>query len=138
MPPEARFAQRVRDGLSNCGCDIDRVENRINLGIADMLVGLEDRFVTIELKVVSRGLKVQLRPHQVSFSIRHTAKGRPCFILVKHARNTAHLGKIFLYHGDQAMDLVTEGLRVAPLAEWPDYGMPWQELTDWLSGKTTR
>ena len=136
--PEARFSSRVRMGLSECGCDIDRVENRVNLGIADMLIGVNNLFVTVELKVVSRGLKVQLRPHQVSFSTKHSAKGRPSFILIRHERNTAHPGKIMLYHGRQAVELVTEGLRLEPLAEWPDYGMPWQELTDWLSGDVTR
>lgn len=138
LSPEARFSIRIRAGLSECGCDIDRVENRVNLGIADMLIGAKDRFVTVEVKVVSRGLKVQLRPHQVSFSTKHAAKGRPAFILIKHERNTMHTGRIVLYHGSQAMELVTEGLRLEPLAEWPDYGMPWQELSDWLSGDVTR
>jgi hypothetical protein len=138
LTPEARFSQRVRDGLTDCGCNVERIENRVNLGIADMLLGVKDRFVAMELKVIKRGMKVPLRPHQVSFLTRHAAKGRPCFVLIKHERNTMHQGRIFLYHGKQAMDLATEGLNLEPLASWLDYGMPWPELTDWLSGERTR
>ena len=82
MKPEARFSARVRDVLIKFGVDIDRIENRANLGIPDMLVGVGDRFAMMELKVVSAGLKTGLRPHQISFLTKHSAKGRPCFILI--------------------------------------------------------
>ncbi len=38
MTPEARFSARVKAGLVNCS--IERIENRVNLGIPDMLVGV--------------------------------------------------------------------------------------------------
>jgi hypothetical protein len=65
--PEAAFAARVRDGLRPFDIDTERIENRVNLGVSDMLVGAGDRFVSIELKAVSRGLKIALRPHQIAF-----------------------------------------------------------------------
>ena len=43
MKPEAAFAARVREGLKASGADIERIENRINLGIADCLVGVGSR-----------------------------------------------------------------------------------------------
>jgi len=43
MTPEARFSIRVREGLVNCS--VERIENRINLGIPDMLIGVGEYFV---------------------------------------------------------------------------------------------
>ena len=126
----------MRDGLKALGCDIERIENRVNLGVSDMLVGAGDRFVSIELKAVSRGLKVSLRPHQIAFLTRHAAAGRPCYVLVHQISTVVRPGRIALYHGRQAMELADQGLRLEPIAAWPNRGMPWQELADILSGKS--
>lgn len=131
MTPEARFSARVKAGLVNC--DIERVENRVNLGIPDMMIGVGDRFVLVELKVVSKGLKVGLRPHQIAFMTRHAAKGRPCFVLVLDMGNTLRPSTIRLYHGRDAMALATEGIKLDPLRCWPSRGMPWKELEETLS-----
>lgn len=128
--PEARFAQRVREGLA--GCDVERIENRVNLGIPDMLIGLGDRFVMLELKV-AKGLKVGLRPHQVAFLIRHSAQGRPCFVLVKDEGTTRRPASIFLYPGKDALLLAEQGLRLMPYLSWPSKGMPWLELVETLN-----
>ena len=48
MKPEASFSARVRAGLLPYGADIERIENRVNLGIPDMLVGVLDKFVLLE------------------------------------------------------------------------------------------
>ena len=130
MTPEARFSARVKAGLVNC--DIERVENRVNLGIPDMMIGVGDRFVLVELKVVSKGLKVGLRPHQIAFMTRHAAKGRPCFVLVLDMGNTLRPSTIRLYHGRDAMALATEGIKLEPLKCWPSRGMPWKELEETL------
>lgn len=134
--PEAAFAARVRDGLRPFDMDTERIENRVNLGVSDMLVGAGDRFVSIELKAVSRGLKISLRPHQIAFLTRHAARGRPCYVLVHQVSTVVRPGRIVLYHGRQAMELAERGLRLEPLAAWPNRGMPWQELADILSGKS--
>jgi len=124
--PEARFSARVRDGLKALGCDVERIENRVNLGVSDC-------FVTLELKVVQSGLKVKLRPHQIAFLTRHAAKGRPCFVLVLRAGGAVlKPERILLYHGRDAVALAEEGLRLPPLAEWPSRGMVWQDLRDEL------
>lgn len=134
--PEAAFAARVRDGLRPFDIDTERIENRVNLGVSDMLVGAGDRFVSIELKAVSRGLKVSLRPHQIAFLTRHAVRGRPCYVLVHQVSTVVRPGRIALYHGRQAIELAEQGLRLAPLAEWPNRGMPWGELADILAGKS--
>jgi len=123
----------VRDGLKALGCDVERIENRVNLGVSDMLVGVGNCFVTVELKVVQSGLKVKLRPHQIAFLTRHAAKGRPCFVLVLRAGGTVlKPERILLYHGRDAVALAEKGLRLPPLAEWPSRGMVWQDLRDEL------
>jgi hypothetical protein len=134
--PEAAFAARVRDGLRPFDMDTERIENRVNLGVSDLLVGAGDRFVSIELKAVVRGLKVSLRPHQIAFLTRHAARGRPCYVLVHHVSTVVRPGRIVLYHGRQAIELAEQGLRLGPVAAWPNRGMPWQELADILSGKS--
>ena len=132
--PEARFSARVRDGLKALGCDIERIENRVNLGVSDMLVGVGDCFVTLELKVVQSGLKVKLRPHQIAFLTRHAAKGRPCFVLVLRAGGAVlKPERVLLYHGRDAVALAEKGLRLPPLMEWPSRGMNWAELKEKLS-----
>ena len=120
-------------------CDIERIENRVNLGVPDMLVGVDSRFVMVELKVVTSGLKVALRSHQVAFATRHTAAGRPCFFLVKRANGTASSqsavppDSIALYKGSAAIELYQQGLRLAPLAWWPSRTMDWSELRKLLA-----
>jgi len=131
--PEAAFALRVREGLQPLGVDIERIENRVNLGISDCLMGIGSRFVAVELKVVERGLKVALRPHQIAFLTRHAMKGRPCFVLIQYKGTLAKPGKIYLYHGRDAVALAEHGLRYAPLRTWPNRGMPWPELAEALS-----
>ena len=130
MTPEALFSSRVKGGLVHCS--IERIENRASLGMPDMLVGIGDRFALLELKVVARGLKVGLRPHQIAFMTRHAAAGRPCFILVLHVGNTLRPSTIRLYHGRDAMQLAAEGLRLIPIQSWPSRGMPWGELEETL------
>jgi len=130
MTPEARFSARVKEGLVNCS--VERIENRVNLGIPDMLVGIGDCFVMLELKVVAKGLKVGLRPHQIAFMTRHAAKGRPCFVLLLDIGNTLRPSTIRLYHGRDVMQLAAEGIKLEPLRCWPSRGMPWGELEETL------
>ena len=139
MKPEAAFATRVRDGLTKFGVDIERIENRVNLGIPDMLLGIEDRFVMVELKVVQRGLKVGLRPHQIAFMARQSGKGRPCFILVLQSGGTVlKPAAIHLYRGRDAIALAGDGLRLQSLKSWPSRGMDWGDLCKILSETETR
>ena len=131
--PEAAFAARVREGLQPLGLDIERIENRVNLGVSDCLIGAAARFAAVELKVVERGLKVTLRPHQIAFLTRHASKGQPCFVLVQYKGTLSRPGRIYIYRGRDAIALATEGLRLPPLRDWPNRGMRWDELAELLS-----
>lgn len=129
--PESKFSQRVRTSLLNC--DIERLENRVNLGIPDMLIGINSRFVLVELKVVIRGLKVGLRPHQIAFMVRNAVAARPCFILVKREGSLLVPSTISLYAGKDAIELAQQGLRLAPMASWPSRAMDWSKLRQLLA-----
>jgi hypothetical protein len=74
------------DLKGHLGCDIERIENRVNLGVSDMLVGVADCFVTVELKVVAPGLE-RLRCDRIKLLswFGMLPRGRPCFVLVLRA-----------------------------------------------------
>ena len=131
--PEARFSQRVRLALQKHGCAVERIENRVNLGIPDMLVGIGSRFVLLELKALTRGLAVPLRPHQIAFMTRHGREGRRCFVLVHDAGSSKRPSTVSLYAGTQALELADVGLRAAPVMSWPSSAVDWVQLVGLLS-----
>ncbi len=133
--PESIFSDYVRERLRDV--DISRVESVANLGFPDMVLvdKYSGRVGFLENKVVQRGLKVGLRPHQVSFLVRHWSYGCPAFLLVKHLPIGKRIGLVFLYHGGQAADVLLEGLRVEPVRRWASDAVPWEELRKLLLGE---
>ena len=104
----------------------------MNLGIPDVLLAFpHGLFVMVELKVVKRGRKVALSPHQVAFHIKHADLRCPTYILVQHQpTGTAHAKKseLLLFCGEQAIDLVNLGIDTPALARWPWTAISWVEL----------
>ena len=130
--PEAALYKRVRENLRDC--HITRLESRTGLGIPDCLLGfgpLNPGFAMLELKVVKGGFKVRLSPHQVAFNQKHAALGCPVFILVQRyhtAESTPKDSDLLLFSGSQAADLVTQGLKITPLAEFPTLNADWEGI----------
>ena len=128
--PEANLYKRLKENLPSC--HFTRIESRVNLGIPDCLVAFpHGLFVMIELKVVKRGRKVNLSPHQVAFHIKHADLRCPTYILVQHQpTGTAHAKKseLLLFCGEQAIDLANLGIDAPPLARWPWTAISWIEL----------
>lgn len=128
--PEANLYERLRENLPNC--HFTRIESRVNLGIPDVLLAFpHGQFAMVELKVVKRGRKVNLSPHQVAFHIKHADLRCPTYILVQHQpAGTTHASKseLLLYCGEQAIDLVTLGVDTPALARWPWTAISWAEL----------
>ena len=110
----------------------------MNQGIPDCLVALhpEGIFVMVELKVVRRGRKVALSPHQVAFHIKHASLNCPTFVLVEyHPPGTmaARKAELLLYRGEQAIELVNIGIDATPLDRW-NYASPmWGRLRQHLA-----
>lgn len=117
--PEAVFSDYILAHLPDV--DISRIESMANLGFPDMSIAdkLTGRIAYLENKVVSRGLQVKMRPHQISFALRHWSYGVPVFILIKHVLSGKRFGCVYLYPGAVADQLLLLGLRVPPLETFP-------------------
>ena len=83
----------------------NRIENLSNVGTPDLL-GYNDSgtFFTVELKV-TKGNKVRLSPHQISFHVKHPKNS---FILVQPLGSCA----VKLFRGEQILELEACGLEL--------------------------
>ena len=80
------------------------------MGTPDLLgYSPNKHFFTLELKV-TLGNKIRFSPHQISFHVKHTEN---TFILVAC---TPDRGLVRLYPGARILELVTSGLKLAPLS----------------------
>tara|TARA_R100000278_G_scaffold56948_1_gene46969 strand:- start:822 stop:1253 length:432 start_codon:yes stop_codon:yes gene_type:complete len=133
--PESVLHQRLKENLPNVV--ITRLENRVGLGLPDCLIAIPSAgFAMVELKVVSRGRKVRLSPHQVAFNLKHGMMGMPAWILVQyHPKGTTKRTEIELrlYHGSQVVDLVDKGIDVPAVLRWPLPGIDWDRLRKQLT-----
>lgn len=90
-----------------------RIESTAVAGVPDILIADErGRFCMVELKFVNANA-VSLRPHQVSWLTRH--QHTPSYILVKKQKDSLSKSELYLYSGDQAIDVKTDGLKTKPL-----------------------
>lgn len=129
LKPEAALYQRIRENIPNC--HFTRIESRVGLGIPDCLLAFpHGLFVMVELKVVKRGRKVALSPHQVAFHIKHADLHCPTFFLVQHFAGATLSSKseLLLYCGEQALDVARMGIDTPALARWPWTGISWAGL----------
>ena len=132
--PETNLYKRVRDNLR--GCHITRIESRVGLGIPDCLIAFKEGvFVMLELKVVKRGRKVNLSPHQIAFHLKHaTDMGCPTFVLVQHIppSGMTRESMLLLYKGSQVMELKKLGVDLQPEGEWSWRAPMWEMMRDQL------
>jgi hypothetical protein len=129
--PEGLLHKRLKENLPNS--HITRIESRVNLGTPDCLVALtgEGVFVMVELKVVRKGRKIAMSPHQVAFHLKHADLNCPTYFLVEyHPPGTTSVlkGFLYLYDGSQAEDLFMRGIDVEPIDKWPLSHVMWNVL----------
>lgn len=119
MPPGAHY-QRIETGGTG-------------LGTPDLNVCDDGFEFWIELKVCA-GLKIGLRPEQISWHLKRHEAGGASFILVRRQAEGPRIGKIdkiFLYNGWKAVWLNTDGLKHPPLLELSapfDWGKLWRTI----------
>ena len=85
----------------------------------------------IELKVVRRGRKINLSPHQVAFHAMHADLGAPTFILVQYhppGTTSALKAELLLYHGRQVIEMHHLGIDAAPIERWQLSHVLWHML----------
>ena len=109
MKPEKKLWHEIKEIniKNNCKLSFTRLENSAAWGTPDILgYNRSGHFFTIELKA-TRGNKVRLSPHQISFHIRHPDN---TFIMVKDLS----LNLVKLYEGRFIKDLDACGLKLDP------------------------
>jgi hypothetical protein len=85
----------------------------------------------VELKVVNKGRKVKLSPHQIAFHARHTEIGVRTFVLVLYVppgKAATAEGSLLLYSGAQVFDLVKSGIDTDPIVSYHYGTVPWGML----------
>lgn len=122
------MGKRVQTNLPRS--HITRIESRAGLGIPDMLIALhpEGSFVMLELKVVQKGKKVNLSPHQISFLIKHSTLNAPVFVLVQHKIVGDRLNYLSLYKGESAIELFERGIDAPFLLRCEAGSADWEEI----------
>jgi hypothetical protein len=109
VKPETKFWHELKRNTTKIIWT--RLENKALFGTPDLL-GYSSRgtFFTVELKV-TKGNKISLSPHQISFHVKHNLNS---FILVSCSPEK---GKVRLYPGSRILELVDLGLKLEPLRE---------------------
>ena len=85
----------------------------------------------LELKVVKRGKKVNLSPHQIAFHLVHAEMRAPTFILVQYFAPGVTQGgrtELLLFKGSQAEELHQLGVDAEPHDSWVLTGPVWHML----------
>jgi hypothetical protein len=109
---EASFWQSLKKAIRDNFPDwsATRLESRATLGVPDVLIlDSGGKWHMVELKTTA-SIRVDITPHQVAFLTKH-ARGS-CWIAIKLTSASGH--EVFLYRGDQAVDVKLEGLRARP------------------------
>jgi len=109
VKPETKFWNELKRNTTKIIWT--RIENKALFGTPDLLgYAPSGNFFTVELKV-SRGNRITLSPHQISFHMKHNLN---TFILVHCPLDK---GKVRLYPGSGVLELVRLGLQLEPLRE---------------------
>ena len=109
VKPETKFWNELKRNTNKIIWT--RLENKALFGTPDLLgYAPSGNFFTVELKV-SRGNRIILSPHQISFHVKHNLN---TFILVHCPLDK---GKVRLYPGSGILELVRLGLQLEPLRE---------------------
>ncbi len=112
VKPETKFWNELKRNTNKIIWT--RLENKALFGTPDLLgYAPSGNFFTVELKV-SRGNRITLSPHQISFHMKHNLN---TFILVACSPDK---GKVRLYPGAWILDLQQKGLKLEPLREGLD------------------
>ena len=109
IKPETKFWNELKRNTSKIIWT--RLENKTLFGTPDLLgYAPSGNFFTVELNV-SRGNRITLSPHQISFHMKHNLN---TFILVACSLDK---GKVRLYPGSRILELGDLGLKLEPLRE---------------------
>jgi hypothetical protein len=88
---ESLLWKKIKDGVKHASAPLEatRLESWSIPGLPDVLLYNGARFSLLELKVVKRGSRVHVSPHQVAWHMRHD--GSPCFFVVRCPELNIHV-----------------------------------------------
>lgn len=119
---ESSFYQTLRRNQKKLRPDLKftRLESWASQGVPDLVICSErGTFYFVELKTTN-GMAVRLSPHQISWLTQH--KHAPTYIFVKNKN-----ADVFVFGGDQAVELADRGLLIEPRFKFPD-PVNWSEF----------
>ena len=109
MTTEKNLWLRVKKNLPH-DCYATRIENRMDGGVPDVHVIWDGLPFWIELKL-TKANKIRLSPNQIAWNTKYCLNGGLSFFLVQRLGE----GSLFLFRGEDARELATNGLNTEPI-----------------------
>ena len=109
MTTEKNLWLRVKKNLPH-DCYATRIENRMDGGVPDVHVIWNGLAFWIELKL-TKANKIRLSPNQIAWNTKYSLNNGLAYILVQRIGE----GSLFLFRGDDARELATNGLNTEPI-----------------------
>ena len=109
MTTEKNLWLRVKKNLPH-DCYATRIENRMDGGVPDVHVIWNGLAFWIELKL-TKANKIRLSPNQIAWNTKYSLNNGLAYILVQRLGE----GSLFLFRGDDARELATNGLNTEPI-----------------------
>ena len=109
MTTEKNLWLRVKKNLPH-DCYATRIENRMDGGVPDVHVIWNGLPFWIELKL-TKANKIRLSPNQIAWKTKYSLNNGLAYILVQRIGE----GSLFLFRGDDARELATNGLNTEPI-----------------------
>jgi hypothetical protein len=109
MTTEKNLWLRVKKNLPH-DCYATRIENRMDGGVPDVHVIWDGLPFWIELKL-TKANKIRLSPNQIAWNTKYSLNNGLAYILVQRVGE----GSLFLFRGEDARELATNGLNTEPI-----------------------
>ena len=109
MTTEKNLWLKVKKNLPH-DCYATRIENRMGGGVPDVHVVWNGLAFWIELKITKVN-KIRLSPNQIAWNTKYSLNFGLSYILVQRVGE----GSLFLFRGDDARELATNGLNTEPI-----------------------
>jgi Holliday junction resolvase len=109
MTTEKNLWLRVKKNLPH-DCYATRIENRMDGGVPDVHIIWNGLPFWIELKL-TKANKIRLSPNQIAWNTKYSLNNGLAYILVQRLGE----GSLFLFRGDDARELATNGLNTEPI-----------------------
>ena len=109
MTTEKNLWLRVKKNLPH-NCYATRIENRMDGGVPDVHVIWNGLPFWIELKL-TKANKIRLSPNQIAWNTKYSLNNGLAYILVQRIGE----GSLFLFRGEDARELATNGLNTEPI-----------------------